>query len=394
MSDTTKQDISDLIASLNAFFKREDVLGKGYKELEPEKKFPSELLGELGKIGIMGMSFPEEYGGSNATQEIMSHVSKHLAYGWGSLQLCWTVTTTLTGFPIKTFGTEMQKKRYLPFLTTGDIHGCYGLTEPDCGSDAAAIKMTARYDTKKKGWFLHGKKTFITNANWASVGIVFARDGDEAKKSQKKHAGITAFLLVSSMPGFQDIEGLTITPFPKRGFRGAPFCEMDFQNVFIPEECLLGEVGQGFGIAMKTLEEGRLGIAAQSIGFAERAFYEFEKYAAKREVFGERLIDMPTIASKYAWHKAAVDAAWSLIISVSRKKDAGEEYGVDAAKAKLFATETALAAVRFCAEKFGAAGYTTDEIIRDVLADADATIIYEGSSDIQKKIIARDFQKE
>jgi len=394
MIHMTEENIADVIAALDVFYGRKDVLHKGYRELEKEKKFPLLWLSELAEMGIMGMSFSEEYGGSDATQEMMSHVSKHLAYAWGSLQLCWTVTTTLAGFPIKTFGTKEQKKMFLPPLAAGVIHGCYGLTEPDFGSDAAAMKMTATYNRKKKGWILHGKKTFITNANHASLAIIFARDIEEAKTSIKKHAGITAFILYSQRPGFTDIEGLTISLISKRGFRGAPFCEMDFNNVFVPEERLLGRVGQGFSIAMKTLEEGRLGIASQSIGFAHRAFYEFEKRARRRKLFGKRLIDMDTIASDYAWHKTAVDVAWNFVLSVSDKKDRGEEYNVDAAKAKLFATETALAAVRFCAEKFAGDGYTEDEIIRDVLADTEATVIYEGSSDILKLIIARDFQKK
>lgn len=391
----------------------EEILGKYIKERKivemgylweargHEEEFPFELHRILGEIGIMGMTFPEEYGGVGAGMEATMTVSKMLAYAWPSLQLGWSVNTTLTGYPILIFGNADQKERCLPLLSSGKVFGCYMLTEPNVGSDAAAIETTAEY--KDGCWVLNGSKMFITNAQYARIGIVFAR----VKKlytPKKKHSGITAFIIKSEVPGFEDIKGVggirgvKVDDMKKRGFHCAPFAEVKFDNAIIPEDAILGEMGSGFYIAMETLDMGRMGIASQACGMLRRVIYEAKKYTKQRTAFGERLIDFDAISSDIVKAEIAREMGWTYVCEIARQKDAGmlskDAFSRMASQAKFFTTTELKRHAHVLQELFGGTGYTSEHIIGDIINDADAPVLYEGSSNIQVLKLARELRKE
>lgn len=285
-----------------------------------------------------------------------------------------------------TFGNEEQKKRILPRLATGEILGCYALTEPEAGSDAANIRASAERDRDKQGWILKGVKLYITNADNASVGVVFGRiKGDT---SGKRHGGITAFILESDEPGLKT-PGVKVNVISKWGLKCSHFAEVVLDNVFVPDENVLGEVGRGFHIAMETLNNGRVNIAAQAVGIARRALFEAEKYGNARIAFGKPVIKMESHARRLKHLQQKVDRAWELTLEASCAKDSGLDYRVEAAQAKLFASETAVECAMFNYRIQGGFGYTTASTAMSILHDALATITYEGTSDIQKLVIAR-----
>ncbi len=372
-------------------FGRNELLHVGYSQLEPKGEFPSELVAKISQMGLMGISFPEEYGGMGMNTVATSVVGERLAFYWPSLQLIWSANVSLAGFPIMTFGTERQKQRFLPRLASGEILGCYALTEPDAGSDAANIKTSAE-ESLHRGlygpeYILKGTKTFITNANNASVGIVFARIAGE-KKSGKRHEGITAFIIKGSTPGSFYPTVTSVRRIEKWGLRSSHFCEIVI-NGPTGDDNMLGEAGNGFHIAMATLNNGRINIAAQAVGIARRALFEAERYGNGRVAFGKPVIKMRTQADRLKRLEQKVERARELTFEASRAKDSGEEYRVEAARAKLYASETAVQCAMFNYRISGGFGYTTESIAMSILHDALATITYEGTSDIQRLTIAR-----
>lgn len=372
-------------------FGKREVLNYGYREWEPKGEFPREFIEKADRLGIMGLTFPVEYGGSAMSTVAASVVAEVTAYHLLSWHLRWTASHGLAGYPIMTFGTQEQKRRFLPRLASGEILGCYALSEPNAGSDAAALEARAEFDKTKGGWILSGTKTWITNADEASVCVLFARvKGDT---SGKRHGGIAAFILESDEPGLK-ISGVTVRVIPKRALRCSHFAEISLNNVLVPEDNVLGlndGLERGFHMAMETLNNGRINIAAQSIGLARRALHEAKEYAKIREAFGKHLIEMPVLAGRLARLEAQADAAWELTLHASELKDLGEEYLIYASKAKLVASEIALA----CAiENFrisGAMGLTEESIAVPLINDALATVTYEGTSDIQDLTIAKSF---
>jgi len=373
-------------------FVEKEVTPVGYYELEQKGEFPEELFQKLAKMGYVGMSFPEEYGGMGADCLSTSIVAAELAFGWPSLQLIWSANESLSGFPIKQFGNEEQKKRFLPGLAQGKMLGCYALTEPDAGSDAANIKMSAEIKGQPHIWVLNGTKTFITNADMASIGIVFARVKSISKRtSRKKHEGITAFIIdchngrLSSQVGVHNI--------PKWGLVSSHFCQVVLGDLLIPESDVLGEVGNGFHIAMETLNNGRINISAQSVGIARRALHEAKEYANMRKVFGKTIMEFDEKAKELARLQTKVDAAWLLVMCAAQARDKGlSDYITKASQAKLSASEVAVECALFNYRIQGGFGYTKDSIAMPILHDALATVTYEGTSDIQELTIAKSFR--
>lgn len=373
-------------------FVRKEVVPRGYSELEGEGLFPTELLNKLAELGILGMSVGEKYGGLGADAVVTSMVARELAYGWPSLHLVWSANSSLSAFPIEQFGSEKQKRAYLPALSAGNVYGCYALTEPDAGSDVASMRATARFDEKKGMWVLNGTKVFITNASQASTAIIFARVG-KRKKHDKRHEGITAFIYHTNNPGLDDgtpkSNGVRVRELSKWGLLAAPFCEITFEDTLLPEDAILGEVGKGFGIAMETLNNGRINIAAQAVGIASRALHEATEYARGREQFDSPLLEKQAVYHALADIKTRIAAAWALTLQAAEAKDAGGDYREEASQAKLFASEIAVEAALYAYRIYGGAGYTTETIVMRILHDALATVTYEGASNIQREVIAK-----
>jgi alkylation response protein AidB-like acyl-CoA dehydrogenase len=375
-----------------------------YRDLEPTEEFPTELVKKISDMGLMGISFPEEYGGMGMGTIATSVVGERLAFYWPSLQLIWSANVSLAGFPIATFGSERQKKTFLPRLATGDILGCYALTEPGAGSDAASIATTAirdeRDESKRNKFHIKGTKVFITNANNASVCVLFATprvihsNGVQTlyNKNINRHAGITAFIL-DGLPGLQVPRGtgtLEVNTISKWGLKASHFCELVF-DCYINEDNVLGEIGKGFDVAMQTLNNGRINIAAQAVGIARRALHEAKEFAKTRRAFGKILIEMDTRTFPLASLEAQVEAAWQMTLAASASKDRGEDYRFLAAQAKLVASEVAVQCAMENYRMQGGIGYTRESISMSILHDALATITYEGTSDIQKLTIAKSF---
>jgi alkylation response protein AidB-like acyl-CoA dehydrogenase len=384
-------------------FVEKEVTPVGYYEFEQKGEFPKELFEKLVNMGYVGMSFPEEYGGMGADCLSTSIVAAELAFGWPSLQLVWSANESLSGFPIKQFGSEEQKKRFLPELASGKMLGCYALTEPDYGSDAANIQATAelrKFDFGQR-WVLNGTKTFITNADMASVYIVFARVKDNSKKTPKKrHEGITAFIVDCYDFSFEDCPDNSVKnsldvvrTIPKWGLVSSHFCEVVLEDLIVRESDVLGGVGNGFNIAMETLNNGRVNIAAQSVGIARRALHEAKEYARHRKVFGRTILDIDEKAKRLAWLETQADAAWLHVMRAAQARDKGlSDYITKASQAKLFASEVAVECALFNYRIQGGFGYTKDSIAMPILHDALATVTYEGTSDIQELTIAKSFR--
>jgi alkylation response protein AidB-like acyl-CoA dehydrogenase len=377
-------------------FGRKELMS-AYRDLEPKGEFPRELVSKISQMGLMGISFPEEYGGMGMNTVATSVVGERLAFYWPSLQLIWSANVSLAGYPVVKFGDEGQKQRILPYLATGEMLGCYALTEPGAGSDAANIQAKAEIRGQPDIWVLNGTKTFITNALDASLCVLFARVKAHAGQGLgKRHEGISAFLLMSDGPGlkrnknpFYPPEKIMVKKIDKWGLCCSKFCEIVLEDVAVAEGNVLGEIGKGFGIAMETLNNGRINIAAQSVGIARRALFEAEKYGSERVAFGAQIIKMKTQASRLKRLTQKVERAWELTLAASCAKDSGQDYRVAAARAKLFASETAVQCAMFNYRLHGGFGYTTESIAMPILHDALATITYEGTSDIQKLVITK-----
>lgn len=386
--------VLDLIRNTVKQFVQQEVTPYGYRIGEKSGEIPARFIKALVDMGIWGMTIPEEYGGGGMGAEASAVVAAELAYGWPSLHLVWSANNSLAGYPIAKFGTEEQKQRILPRLARAEILGCYGLTEVDAGSDVAAMRTKSEWKEQKGKkrpglWMLNGAKMFITNAPDASVAVVFARISSEENYEGKRHGGITAFLLETDKPGLR-AKGVTVTKMEKWGLLASPFAEVSLQDVEVPADAVLGERGRGFSIAMETLVNGRINIAAQSVGIARRALDEAVQYAKGRVQFGSSLMEKQSIAHALADLKARTEAAWQMTLYAAQAKDGGDARAAElSSQAKYFASETALQAALYCYRVHGGVGYTTVSIAMRLLHDSLATVTYEGASNIQLEIISR-----
>lgn len=350
-------------------------------EIDEKERFPIETVEKMGKIGIMGIPVPIQYGGQGGTNQMYSMAVEELSRVCATTGVIVSAHTSLCIAPIMENGTEEQKMKYIPKLASGEWIGAFGLTEPNAGTDAA-MQQTVAVDAGDK-WIINGSKIFITNAGYAHVYIVIAM----TDKSQGTK-GISAFIIEEGTPGF------SIGKKEKKlGIRGSSTCELIFENCEIPKENLLGKIGKGFGIAMKTLDGGRIGIAAQAVGIAQGAMDETIKYTKERKQFGKSISKFQNTQFQLADMETKVQASRLLVRSASFKKDQGLSYTVDAAMAKLFAAETAMEVTTKAIQFHGGYGYTREYPIERMFRDAKITEIYEGTSEVQRMVISGNILK-
>jgi len=380
--DAYDEETKMILDSVRSFCKRD--AAPVYKTHEADGRFPDLLIPKMAKLGLFGLTIPEEYGGLGQSTLVSSLVARELAYCWGALHLIWSANCSLAAFPIMFAGNEKQKRTYLPRLASGNFLGCYALTEPNAGSDAASLSTSAKY--KNGHWVLSGGKTFITNALHASLAIVFARTGKE------KH-DISAFILESDREGLQ-VPGVLVRKIEKRVLKSSDFCEIHFNNVELPTEAILGEKNKGFKIAMATLDGGRINIAAQAVGLAARTFDDALLYVSKTRSQFDRMVWRNQGAQfQFADWFSELQAAWALTEHASCIKDSGAPITQLAATAKLFATRTAKRVALDASEYFGGMGLTEEFDALARTLDTLPTPIYEGASNIQRMVIARELEK-
>ena len=345
-------------------------------EIDELERFPMETVEKLGKIGVMGIPVPTQYGGAGGDNLMYSIAVEELSRCCATTGVVVSAHTSLCVAPILEHGTEEQKMKYLPNLASGKWIGAFGLTEPNAGTDAAMQQTMAVLDGDH--YVLNGTKIFITNANYANVFVVFAMT-DKSKGNK----GISAFIVEKDFPGF------SIGKKEKKlGIRGSATAELIFENCIVPKENLLGEEGKGFAIAMKTLDGGRVGIASQALGIAQGAMDETVKYTKERKQFGRSIAQFQNTQFRMAELETKVQASRLLVRSAAFKKDQHVPFSADAAMAKLFAAETAMEVTTKAVQFHGGYGYTRDYPVERMMRDAKITEIYEGTSEVQRIVIA------
>ena len=350
-------------------------------EVDELERFPLETVEKMADLGIMGIPIPVEYGGSGADSSLYAIAVEELSRACATTGVIVSAHTSLCAAPIYEFGTFEQRDKYLPNLASGKHLGAFGLTEPNAGTDAAAQQTTAVLDGDN--YILNGTKIFITNAAYADIFIVFAMT-DRSKGTR----GITAFIVEKDLPGF------SIGKQEKKlGIRGSSTCELIFENCIVPKENMLGRENRGFGIAMKTLDGGRIGIAAQALGIAQGAMDETVKYVKERKQFGRAIGQFQNTQFQLADLQTKIEASRLFIRSAAYKKDNKMPFTVDAAYAKLFAAETAMEVTNKAIQFHGGYGYTREYPIERMMRDAKITEIYEGTSEVQRMVIAANLLK-
>ena len=345
-------------------------------EVDEEERFPLETVEKMAKTGLMGIPVPVKYGGAGGTNLMYGMAVEELSRVCGTTGVVLSAHTSLCCAPIMENGTEEQKMKYLPRLASGEWIGAFGLTEPNAGTDAAMQQTTAVLDGDQ--YVLNGNKIFITNAVYAHVYVIFAMT-DKSLGNK----GISAFIVEKGTPGFSIGK-----KEKKMGIRGSATTELVFEDCRIPKENLLGQQGKGFAIAMKTLDGGRGGIAAQALGIAQGAMDETIKYTKERKQFGRSISQFQNTQFQMADMETKVQAARLLVRSAHWKKDNGMPYSVDAAMAKLFAAETAMEVTTKAVQLHGGYGYTREYPVERMMRDAKITEIYEGTSEVQRMVIA------
>lgn len=345
-------------------------------EVDETEEAPMATVEKLAKYGFLGIPNSKEYGGQGGDYIAYVMAVEELAKACATTSVIVSAHTSLGVGAIYENGTPEQKAKYLPDLLAGKKIGAFGLTEPGAGTDAAGQQTIAVLDGDE--YVINGTKIFITNAGFADVFVIFAM----TDKSQGTR-GITAFIIEKGTPGFK-----IGAPEKKMGIRGSSTCELIFENARIPKENMLGREGKGFGIAMKTLDGGRIGIAAQAVGIAQGAIDETVKYTSERKQFGRRISQFQNTQFELADMQAKVDAARLLVYRAADAKQHKEPFGHYAAMAKLVAAETASDVTRRCLQLYGGYGFTRDYPIERMMRDAKITEIYEGTSEVQRMVIA------
>ena len=348
------------------------------EELDEEERFPMETVEKMAKLGMMGIYFPKQYGGAGGDVLSYAMCVEELAKVCGTTAVIVSAHTSLCCAPIFENGTEEQKMKYLPDLLSGRKIGAFGLTEPGAGTDAQGQQTTAVLDESGENYILNGSKCFITNGNVASTFVVFAMTDPKLGNH-----GISAFIVEKDFPGFS-----TGKHEKKMGIRGSSTCDLIFEDCIVPKENLLGKEGQGFKIAMMTLDGGRIGIASQALGLGEGAVDEAIKYTQERVQFKKRLSQFQNTQFQLADMHTRMQAAQFLVYSAAMKKQNHEPYSMDAAMAKLFAAEAASDVTRRAVQLFGGYGYTREYPVERMMRDAKITEIYEGTSEVQRMVIA------
>ncbi|WP_369901698.1 acyl-CoA dehydrogenase [Bacillus manliponensis] len=346
-------------------------------ERDEEERFDRALFDQMAELGLTGIPWPEEYGGIGSDYLAYVIAVEELSRVCASTGVTLSAHTSLAGWPIYTFGTEEQKQKYLRPMAEGKKMGAYGLTEPGSGSDAGSMKTTAKRDGEY--YILNGSKIFITNGGYADIYVVFALTDSESKQR-----GTSAFIVESNTLGFSVGKKES-----KLGIRSSPTTEIIFEDCRIPAENLLGEEGQGFKIAMQTLDGGRNGIAAQAVGIAQGALDAAVQYAKERHQFGKPIIAQQGIGFKLADMATGVEASRLLTYQAAWLESQGLPYGKESAMSKLFAGDTAMKVTTEAVQVFGGYGYTKDYPVERFMRDAKITQIYEGTQEIQRLVISR-----
>ncbi len=357
-------------------------LGPRIAAAEEAGAIPREIVADLGRLGVLGMTVPESDGGLGASSVSFALVLEEIAAVWPSLAVGVSVNSGITEGTLVRLGTPEQKRAWLPRLMDGSGLGAFGLTEPQSGSDAAALRTSARRDGD--GWVLNGRKMFVTNLRYAPVVIVLARVGEMS--AQRPHEGITAFLVPTDAPGVTRGR-----PERKMGLLASDTSALTLEDAHVGIDAVLGPLGKGFGaVAMAGLDGGRIGIAAQATGIARGALDRASSYALQRKQFGRPIADFQLVSNALARARVELDAARLLTLRAAWLKDHGRPFTREASEAKLFASEMAQRVTRIAVQVMGGYGYMREAVVERMARDARATTIYEGTSEIQRVVIARE----
>jgi alkylation response protein AidB-like acyl-CoA dehydrogenase len=341
---------------------------------EKSETYPEGVFAQLGAAGLLSLPQPEEWGGAGQPFEVYLQVLEEIAARWAAVAVAVSVHS-LSSHPLLTFGTDEQKQRWLPGMLSGEQIGAYSLSEPQAGSDAAALRCSATVDGD--GYLLNGSKSWITHGGVADFYTLFARTGDGSK-------GISCFLV----PG--DLEGLSFgKPEEKMGLSAVPTTSAFYDNARVDADRRIGTEGQGLQIAFSALDSGRLGIAAVAVGIAQAALDEAQRYANERTTFGRKIIDHQGLGFLLADMAAAVVSARATYLDAARRRDLGRPYSTEASVAKLVATDAAMKVTTDAVQVFGGAGYTRDYRVERYMREAKITQIFEGTNQIQRLVIAR-----
>jgi len=345
-------------------------------ELDEKGEFPHKILKKMAKLGLLGIFIPKEYGGAGLDAISYTTVIEEISKKCASTGVITSVHNSLVSYPIMKYGTEEQKKKYLPILAKGEKIGAFAGTEPNAGSDLGAMQTTAVLKGNK--YIINGDKTFITSGPEAGILLVFA-----VTDKEKGAKGISAFIVENTYKGFK-----VGSVFDKMGINANLVSELIFENMEVPKENLLGNEGDGFKIALSTLDGGRIGIASQAVGIAQAALEESIEYSKQRQQFGRPIAKFQAIQWMIAEMATKIEAARFLVYNAANAKDKGGRFSKEAAMAKLFASETAMDAVIKGVQIHGGYGYTKEYTIERLFRDAKITEIYEGTSEVQKMVIA------
>ena len=351
------------------------------KQVDAEEYFPKETVEKMGKLGMMGIYFPTSVGGAGG--DVLSYVMavEEMSKVCGTTGVILSAHTSLCAAPIYENGTPEQKAKYLPKLCSGEWLGAFGLTEPGAGTDAQGQQTYAV--EREDGWLLNGSKIFITNAGFADVFIIIAVTGTVVDKRGRKSKEISAFIVERTDPGFK-----VGKPEEKMGIRGSSTCELVFEDCIVPKENLLGKEGQGFKIAMSTLDGGRIGIAAQALGIAQGAYESALEYSKERVQFGKPIAAQQSLAFKLADMATKLRCARMLIYSAAELKEHHAPYGMESAMAKMYASDIALEVTNDAVQIYGGTGFLKGMDVERMYRDAKITTIYEGTNEIQKLVIS------
>jgi butyryl-CoA dehydrogenase len=347
------------------------------RENDRNERFDTELVQKIADMGFLGAIVPEEYGGRAVDYRTYGLIVEEIGRGCSAMRTVVSVVTSLVCSSIVRWGSEEQKQQWLPKLCSGEALGCFGLTEPDTGSDASNLKTRA--ERSNGGWRISGQKQWISLGNYAKLALVFAQTDPE-----QKHRGIACFLVPTESEGFSssEIHG-------KLGLRGSDTAEVSLDGVEVPEEALLGEVGDGFKIAMSALDSGRYSVAAGCVGICQGSVNASVDYAKEREQFGRPIASFQLVQELIADMVVETEAARGLVWRAGWLKDADKPNTTETSIAKLYATEAAVSCANKAIQVHGGSGYVDDYPVERYLRDARVTTLYEGTSQIQKLIIGR-----
>jgi butyryl-CoA dehydrogenase len=380
--DLPLTDEQEMLRDMVRAFARTELLPQAI-EIDREARFPRESFRKLAELGLLGLPIPEEYEGAGVDTATVAMVVEELARCCGSTALGVAAHTSLCLWPVWAFGTEEQRRRFVPDLASGRRLGAFGLTEPNAGSDAGGTRTTAVRDGD--GYVLNGSKIFITNANYADTFVVTALT-DPALGT---HGGISAFILERGADGF------AISPGDEKlGMRGSDWGELSFQDCRVPADQRLGAEGEGFINFMQTLDGGRIGIAALALGLAEGAYERSVAFAKERVAFGKPIAEKQGVAFMLADMAVGIEAGRLLVQEAARRRDAGQPYGRQAAIAKLFTSEMAMRVTFSAIQVHGGYGFTTEYHVERMYRDAKLCTIGEGTSEVQRMVISRDILRD